>query len=437
MPKLDTSHLEFVGRSYRCQLAIPRHLHSIMGKAKLVRSLKTDSLSTASIRKLPVLHDFRQQIAEAEHKHRGQGGSDPIMAEAMEWRVVAHEDFASTALEARYEELVKTEGTARADAMVEVATGRHTPLQTLLDDWLAERGMKPRQVLDYRRAATKLATWLTANGHPPTIEAVTKRTASDYRMAAFVRAGVNPKTANKDISALSSLWKFAERRSLVEDSPWRGQSLPKAKARAATKRPYTDAELATILHSDHLKGLLRDAVTILSLTGMRTEELARMVVGDIKLGPTPLIQLRGTKTDAAARQVPIHASLLKILEARSVGKAKGDYLLHELPTPPEGSAMERGQPLTKAFGRLRDRLGLGAKELGARQANLDLHGLRRWAAASMRDALNRGTTGFSMRTVAQVLGHDTGGLGFSMTSMYAGEEPLEAKAAAIGALRLP
>ena len=69
--------------------------------------------------------------------------------------------------------------------------------------------MKPRQVLDFTRAVTKLTAWLASEGHPPTIEGVTKRIALDYRMAAFVRPGVNPKTANKDISALSSLWKFA------------------------------------------------------------------------------------------------------------------------------------------------------------------------------------------------------------------------------------
>ena len=99
--------------------------------------------------------------------------------------------------------------------------------------------------------------------------------------------------------------------------------------------------------------------------------------------------------------------------------------------------MERGQPLTKAFGRLRKRLGIDEREPGARQANVDLHSLRRYAIASMRDALNAGATGYSMRTVAQLVGHDVGDLGLSMTSMYAGQEPLSAKAAAIGSIRLP
>ena len=113
--------------------------------------------------------------------------------------------------------------------MVKVAAGKETPIVILIDDWLTERGMKPSQVLDFRRAVTKLTSWLATEGHPPTIEGVTKSIASDYRMAAFVRPGVNPQTANKDISALSSLWKFAARRALVEVNPWQGQSLPKDK----------------------------------------------------------------------------------------------------------------------------------------------------------------------------------------------------------------
>ena len=69
--------------------------------------------------------------------------------------------------------------------MVRVAVGKETPIAVLVDDWLTERAMKPRQNLDYRRAVTKLTAWLTTSGLPPTIEAVTKRVASDYRMAAF------------------------------------------------------------------------------------------------------------------------------------------------------------------------------------------------------------------------------------------------------------
>jgi integrase len=212
---------------------------------------------------------------------------------------------------------------------------------------------------------------------------------------------------------------------------------PAAAHRSARKRPFSREELATILQAAP-DGTLGDAIRLLVLSAVRAEELARMKVADLRLdGPLPYIDLKGSKTAAARRLVPIHTDALPILIRRAKGKAGGDYLFHELPTPPEGSAMERGQPLTKAFGRLRLKLGIDPREPGARQADVDMHSLRRFAIASMRDALNAGATGYSMRTVAQLVGHDTGGLGLSVTSMYAGEEPLSAKAKAIGAIRLP
>jgi hypothetical protein len=41
------------------------------------------------------------------------------------------------------------------------------------------------------------------------------------------------------------------------------------------------------------------------------------------------------------------------------------------------------------------------------------------------------------RTVAEVVGHQNGDLGLSITSKYAGRETLEAKAACVRAVRIP
>jgi hypothetical protein len=70
-----------------------------------------------------------------------------------------------------------------------------------------------------------------------------------------------------------------------------------------------------------------------------------------------------------------------------------------LPTPADGSAMERGQKIAKTFGTLGKRLGINEIETGARRANTDLRSLRRSAIASMCSALNEGATGFTMRTI--------------------------------------
>ena len=71
--------------------------------------------------------------------------------------------------------------------------------------------------------------------------------------------------------------------------------------------------------------------------------MARLRIGDLKDldGPLPYVALRGTKSAAARREVPIAKDALPIILRRSVGKAAGDYLLHELPTPTRGPLWKR------------------------------------------------------------------------------------------------
>ena len=82
--------------------------------------------------------------------------------------------------------------------------------------------------------------------------------------------GFTPRTANKDLSVLSGLWKHAERRAMVNENPWRGQALPEVSSgvRGAHKRPLTDSEVAKLLTATP-GPLLGDAMTILALSGMR------------------------------------------------------------------------------------------------------------------------------------------------------------------------
>ena len=83
--------------------------------------------------------------------------------------------------------------------------------------------------------------------------------------------------------------------------------------------------------------------------------------------------------------------------------------------------MERGQPWTKAFGRLRKRLAVTRAGAWGAADNLDLHGVRRWAIATMRDALNRGAQGFTMGARGGATGHKAEDMGRPMTARYAGE----------------
>ena len=146
----------------------------------------------------------------------------------------------SGALDARIEELERSEGGERAALLAMIATGKGTPIASLMDDWLLEKAMRPRQTLDYRRAVTKFEAWLvTTAKRPSTVETVNRKVAADYKTQAFVRTGVHPKTANKDISALSGFWKWLEPRGLVTENVWQGQSLPKGRRTVKSRATAT------------------------------------------------------------------------------------------------------------------------------------------------------------------------------------------------------
>jgi integrase len=421
---LDTTYLDQHGRQWLVRVKVPDRLRPILGVSKLVVPLHTDSLAIANRDKHKHVHALKQRLAEAElelrRMDRAKGKTpavDPLVVEALGWResFAQEEDgdgYTSTALEARWEEVAKAQGEERADMLAEIATGRGTPLGPMADQWLKAKTLKPRQRMDYRRGVAKLEAWLLTKDLSPTIEATTRRIASDYRDS-FVKAGVHPKTASKDISILSGLWGYAEQQGVVEVNVWRGLSFPKTGATgSARKRPVSDTELATILTSSAPSPVLRDAIVLLALGGMRCEELARMRVGDLKDldTPTPWVDLKGSKTEAARRSLPIHSQALSIYLRRAEGKPDDAYILHELPTPPEDSAMERGQRLTKEFGRVRDRLGIGEREDGARQGNCDLHGLRR------RFATKAEQSGHGENLIASLLGHQRPGMTFGRYS---------------------
>jgi len=179
-----------------------------------------------------------------------------------------------------------------------------------------------------------------------------------------------------------------------------------------TKRPLTDGELTAILQAAPEGTLLGDSIRLLALGGMRCEELARMRVGDLQdlRTPLPWVDLKGSKTEAARRSLPIHSGATAIYLRRAEGKAPDAYLLDELRTPPEGSAMERGQPITKHFGRLLARLGIGEKEDGARQGNVDLHSLRRRWVTQAEQA------GHPENLIASCVGHQRPGMTFGRYS---------------------
>jgi len=77
--------------------------------------------------------------------------------------------------------------------------------------------------------------------------------------------------------------------------------------RSAEKRAFTDSELVALLTAEDTSPLLKDGMRCALLTGTRIEELFSIRVGDLRLTEAiPYIDLKGSKTEAARRTIPIH-----------------------------------------------------------------------------------------------------------------------------------
>jgi integrase len=422
MPAKDTSYLIHRGNQWIVNVKVPKHLRGIIGKAHLRHPLKTDSLANANRLKLRIVADLKDRLeAAAKGIPEGQpGGRKSLASEAMEWRHdlrqahdLRHDDpdqweIATSRLADRAEEVEESEGEAKAKEFYEVARGHATPIKTVVDAWIAERNMKARQETDYKRAISKLIAWLAAGKHPQVIERITRRLAGQYVSEAFVAAGIHPRTTNKDISAIASLWKWSVKKGYANENVWQGQSLPKPKPnRKAEPRPFNDQEITDLFTKGKPSKLLRDCMTMAAFSGMRVEEIVQLTCGETLSG---VFDITKAKTAAGIRQVPIHPALQDIVNRRTKGKAPTDPLFPDCPEPPPGSPMERSQRVVKQFVTHRRAVKVDDRVEGARQSRVNFHSFRRTFVTKAEQA------GMQPHLIEVVVGHKRPGMALGVYS---------------------
>jgi integrase len=444
------------------RVKVPADLRATIGKAHIVRPLHTDSLAEANRRKHAVVADIHELFAKTR-KAMKQAAPDPLIQSAMDWRQALRDEERNPAMvlrqsskhgteievpdlilpsliNERAEELERSVGPQKAAQFHAVARGLITPVTVFVDDWLAERhDIRPRQILDYRRAVNRFAEWSEQDDEGRgCIETVDAKLAGRY-LTFLTGKRIAPKTINKDLSALRVYWEWLHQRDHAALNPWVKISARKPKSRGlddTSKRAFTDDEVVALLHGD-ADLLLHDAIRVAAMSGMRLEEIARLTVGTSMNG---LFDVREAKTNAGVRLVPIHSALGEIVTRRQAGKAASEWLFDELPRPGPGSAMEAGQAITKRFVRYRRRLGVDERRHGARQSRIDFHSFRRWFARKAEEALNNGARGFNLFTIIDVLGHDrkrSKKEGSMTLGVYAGVGALEAMRACVEAVKLP
>jgi integrase len=443
----DVRWLELRGRSWYAVQAVPRPLRPKLGKKRLLKSLGTRDLHVAIARRHAALAEFQRTFDRA----RDLAGTDAITEAALEWRDTFEQlDRGDTSgfsvgrssddtdapddrtaalwvLEEEAEDIEIDHGREAARTFVGIARGTATPLLLHVDSWLREGGVKgplaARTRLQYRADLLDLAEWAKGAG-VITVEAFTDQVAGRFVTEELVGKGVHWATANRKITAASAYWRWLRKRSGIKASPWAGQSLSKGTGRNGdkSKRPFTDAEVATLMAGD-AGAELADAMRVAALSGMRIEEIYKLTVADCTGG---WFRVRHAKTRAGVRRVPIHSALAAIVTRRCGSKAADAYLFPEPGAPREGR--ERSMATSKRFGHYRQTLAVHDREEGVRHSRVDFHSFRRWFVTQARNA------GIDRATVAAVVGHETGNM---TDDTYSGGPSDKLLRACVEAVRLP
>lgn len=450
---LDTRYLERrpprTGRWY-CVRDVPRDIRPILGK-RLVQALHTDDVREARTRRHAVLAEFERRFADAR-----RGGDGKLMHEAAEWAVTTRRLRAGDGAAFRLsgpdggEETIEHKiaehalmidqraieiaglpdrdspawvGTspamrARADRFSSIAHGA-TPLLLHADRWLIEgnqeRAPAPGTVLTYQNSLKTVAALLEAEG-ASSVEAVNRAIAGRVVSSLFARGG-HPRTIGRHVTAMSSYWRWLQRRGIAREdvrNPWHEQGLP---SRASQKRIFTDDELLALLNGPATVECA-DVMRLLAMSGMRVSELYDLRCRDVAGG---LFDIRKSKTPSGVRKVPIHSALELIITRRLAARLPDDFLIHEA----GGEADRRSARFDRRFIDYRKRCGVDQVTDTGKSA-VTLHTFRAWFASALRETQDTAVA-------ATILGHEKTGITDSAYTKF----PMERLRQAVESVRLP
>jgi len=361
---------------------------------------------------------YREKIAEARQRDAEVNRS-----------AVSERDLSDTA--SALEDLAAQEAEqfppGKDDEFLEVVHGDGLPIGHFIEQWLGQQTYTARTEAEHRLALEKLKGWLVSTNRGTLIDSVTRKVAGTFIASLQDGGSLARKTINKHISSLSSYWRWLVNRGHAEVNPWTGQSLSKTPEHRRgqheqKERPFTDEELRILL-SGPVRRDVADMMLLAALTGARREELAQLKVDDVQNGT---FRIRGAKTAAGVRNIPIHPDLDELVARRTAGKAPGEFLLEDLTESGEDGARSNG--VGKAFEYYRRRVRVDDAREGKRRSLVNFHSFRRWFVTAAERA------GQPPHIIAAVVGHARQGM---TLGTYSGGPSRDQHRTCVEAVRLP
>ena len=168
--------------------------------------------------------------------------------------------------------------------------------------------------------------------------------------------GLSSASMKRHLGVLKQIWKWAKQLGYCTgENPFMVE-VPKQK-----KRPYLawqTGDLQQLFGSPPRRRDIYEAFMIAMFTGFRVSEVADLTWGQVRTEEgVPFIQVEDAKTDAGVREVPLHSSIMWLLD-----KERGADADPVFPTfTPEGPGKRRGGDASKLFGAWKRRLGFTSR----------------------------------------------------------------------------
>lgn len=400
MPK----HLQKRRRLWYAVIDIPKALHEHFGKRKFVLSLDTDSQAVAEGRVLPVVANWKRQIALA--KKSGDGTGDALLDTVVMVRQDAqrlqakgtsdedikliHEDVAySRSWDDERGEFV-TDDEPLADAVGVVHSGGML-LVEYIDEYFDSKTTEQKSKDMARR---DLMTFFKQFPCPEdaTRQKVIKWINVDVDRGSTKKLALA--TKSRMISNCRVYWDWLEyNKSLTQDPPFTKVLPPKPKKKSKAdylkiRKAFRVSDYHKLLQASP-EGDLSDLIRLGAYTGCRIAELCNLKTANVG---TDRIEILDAKSKAGWRTVPIHPHIAQLVARLVATEGSDGYLINGLTFNMYG---DRSNAISKRFGRLKKSLDYGEDYV--------FHSLRKSFATQLENA------SIPLNVSARLMGHEISG----------------------------
>jgi integrase len=405
-------YLEKPWNVYHATLKVPKDVQSFIGRKKFYKSLETDSVGEANIRKLPVIAEWKTQIkvARAAQKDGQNLSVDEQVAYykgELERNFKGYEadglmlvhDILDEKYLRNHNQQDMTVIPARTDTTDAEKKAAYTILNRVSGDWTATHERVDEFI------AQAQYTLQTADECRTNLRLFCDRFAvfeviSEEQVEAWILELLQElqlRTVKKKIGFVRTYWNYCKKRRYTTANPGAvltDSMYPKIQKTKATVTEVVKAKRKAFTVDDYHKLLnakpddhaLCDLIRLAAYTGCRREEICSMPLRNV-LSDRFIVE--DAKTESGWREIPIHSEIKQFV-ARLVSESTDGFLLSGLDGK-NNKYGKRGNAVGRRFLRLRDRFY---------NHQYVLHSFRKTLASQMQ------TAGVHEAHAAQIIGHE-------------------------------